>query len=136
MESTAEFIKMGLIQAMETIMTPENFRKAKELCNKATGGVWTWEPDTVFGSDVTMYTVYAGRDNQHHGLNLFGRLYPDANGFNNLEFICKARELLPEALAKIEVLERELSDLRKKFEKSSQSPEKTKKIKKLKPPTP
>lgn len=117
-------------------MTPEKFRKAKELCSKATGGVWTWEADTVFGSDVTMYTVYAGRNDQCHGLNLFGRIYPDANGYSNLEFICQARELLPEALLKIEALEAELSTLKKQFEKSAQPIEKTKKTRKSKPPTP
>lgn len=118
------------------MMTPENFRKAKELCNRATGGVWTWEADTQFGTDITECTVYAGRDQHHHGLNLFGRIYPDANGYSNLEFVCKARQLLPEALAKIEALESELSEFKNQFEKSAQPFEKTKKIRKYKPPSP
>lgn len=92
-------------------MTPEEKKRAQEICSKATGGNWTWEHDTHVKPDT--HTVYAGRDPGMHGLNLFGRLDVDWNGENNLNFICETRALLPKALDHIETLETEVERLRK-----------------------
>lgn len=58
-----------------------------------TPGVWTWEDDSCL--DPGMVTVYAGRTDEFHGLNLFGRLYPDRNGKANLDFVAASSEDVP-----------------------------------------
>jgi hypothetical protein len=69
-------------------MTPQEHAAAVEveklraLANNATGGDWSWEDGPA--------TIYAGRTNETHGLNLLGRLYPDWNGKHNLDYICAA----------------------------------------------
>lgn len=73
---------------------PETTRRLdeiKERCEKATPGPWTWEDCPP--------TLYAQRDRFRHGLNLLGRLSPDANGPANLHFIAYAREDVPYLLA-------------------------------------
>ena len=61
--------------------------------NAATGGEWTWEDDPA--------TVYAGRGDYMHGLNLFGRLELDWNGPANMEFVCHARADVPALIAEV-----------------------------------
>jgi len=62
----------------------------QSLLSKATPGLWTWEDDPP--------TVYAGRDGDHHGWNLLGRLDVDVNGANNLNLLCAAVNALPTLL--------------------------------------
>jgi hypothetical protein len=91
----------------------EKFARAKDLCDAATGGEWTFEKDPAFGANPATHTLYAGRGEMQHGLNLLGRLDVDANGENNLAFICAAREILPQALDHIKALESRLRQLEK-----------------------
>lgn len=61
-----------------------------ELSAKATQGTWSWEdgPATVYAGRVDKVGEFAGSPMYGHGLNLFGRLEPDWNGKNNLDFVC------------------------------------------------
>lgn len=75
--------------------------KLLELDAKRSKGTWSWERDEPLapGMPVT-HTVYAGRIDPigewngvsvcGHGMNLFGRMYVDWNGVNNLDYICAA----------------------------------------------
>jgi len=73
-------------------ITTELLTDLREKSKLATGGTWTWEDDPP--------TLYAGRGQYadhnlgceigFHGLNLLGRLEPDWNGKNNLNFITAA----------------------------------------------
>lgn len=80
-----------------TDLTPERRAAIAARCAKATGGEWTWEDGPA--------TIYAGRTNDQHGMNLFGRLDIDWNGPANLDFVCHARADLPDLLAAIEAAE-------------------------------
>lgn len=74
-------------------------QKARELAaliNTATHGPWTWEAETHLPGNLC--TIYAGRSDMGHGLNLFGRVSPDWNGSNNLNSVCAARNEGPALL--------------------------------------
>lgn len=72
------------------------------VCAAATPGPWTWEDGPA--------TVYSGRTDGYHGLNLLGRLDPDWNGYNNLDFIAMARAALPHWIERAEKAERECQE--------------------------
>ena len=80
---------------MSTDLTPEGLERIEGLARAATGGEWTWEdnPPTLYAGrtcpefDSTKPETWCGGT---HGLNLLGRLEPDCNGKNNLDFICAA----------------------------------------------
>lgn len=83
-----------------------NIENLKTIANKATQGNWTWEDD-----ENNVATVYSGRDNTPfkgtHGLNLFGRLDPDWNGKNNLDFITTFNpQFISTLLKRLEELEK------------------------------
>lgn len=82
-----------------------NIQQLRKLLAKATPGPWSWEPECR----SSKATLYSGRDYQHHGLNLFGRLEPDSNGANNLDLIVEAINALPALLDCIEQLEERLA---------------------------
>ena len=91
------------------------------ICEQATPGPWTWEDDSCLSPG--MVTVYAGRMGNDgspwtptHGLNLFGRLHPDASGKANLDFICQAREGWPVAIARALAAEVEVERLKAALE--------------------
>ena len=67
--------------------------EALKLCQKVSAGPWTCESE----KDGSV-TLYSGRSKDKHGQNLFGKLVPDWNGSNNLDFICQARINYPEVL--------------------------------------
>ena len=84
---------------------PERLQEIQGRAEKATAGPWIWEDDgnaLTYGS-CQRATLYAG-DRQMHGLNLLGRLEPDWNGFNNLQFIAHAREDVSWLLAQVATL--------------------------------
>jgi hypothetical protein len=83
-----------------------------ERLKAATPGEWSWEDDGdqhTYGQ-TRKATLYADRGPTAHGLNLLGRLEPDANGFNNLQFIANAPADIRFLLAHVETLERELNN--------------------------
>lgn len=100
----------------------QEFAKARQLCDNATSGTWSFEEDLSNGPKHHLHTVYAGADQGRHGLNLFGRMVVDWNGENNLNFICAARSTLPKALDHIEKQDQEIARLKKKIEKLSKKP--------------
>jgi len=76
---------------------PALIERAKKHLSAITSGEWSWEDD---GNEQTYgqcrkATLYAG-DRQWHGLNLLGRLEPDSNGRNNLDFIAASPVLVRE----------------------------------------
>lgn len=68
---------------------------------KFTPGAWEWEREPDGRA-----TLYADRGPERHGMNLLGRMEPDANGEANLNLIAAAPDLyaaLERALAMIEM---------------------------------
>lgn len=65
-------------------------QKLKSLLKGVPLGKWSWEDNPP--------TLYIGRDNEHHGFNILGRLEPDWNGENTLNLIVEAINALPELL--------------------------------------
>lgn len=74
------------------MLTPQE-QEWRDLAEKATPGPWTWEDGPA--------TLYSGRGPFH---DLLGRLEPDWNGQNNLDFIAAARSAVPALLAEVERL--------------------------------
>lgn len=68
-------------------LTEDRLLNYLALIAKASPPPWTWEDDPP--------TLYSGREDNYHGLNLLGRLAPDTNGKANLDFTCAAREGWP-----------------------------------------
>lgn len=101
-----------------------DIEKLKALAKAATPGPWSWDDEDFGPPDLRRrVTLYAGRvatDSgieglgpiQTHGMNLFGRMEPDANGTNNFNYVCAVS---PENVLEIIT---ELTDLRASHELS------------------
>lgn len=101
-----------------------DIEKLKALAKAATPGPWSWDDEDFGPPDLRRrVTLYAGRvatDSgieglgpiQTHGMNLFGRMEPDANGTNNFNYVCAVS---PENVLEIIT---ELADLRASHELS------------------
>lgn len=98
----------------ETPGEAARLRAIAEREQRATKGPWSWEDDgneATYGKTLAA-TLYADRNRMMHGLNLLGRLSPDANGFDNLQFIAAARSDVPYLLSLVSRQAQEIQDLR------------------------
>lgn len=87
----------------------------RELHQNATQGEWSVEfessDQTMCGKD--MATVYSGRSDRFHGLNLFGRLFDlGVQGEKDLSAAVAAHNALPGLLDDLDAAEAELLSLR------------------------
>lgn len=72
-------------------MTNDELAAIRARAEAATQGPWEWEGIVGDTTGFHRPTLYAERDKNLHGLNLLGRMDPDWNGENNLNFIAHAR---------------------------------------------
>lgn len=107
-------------------ITPEEIAALRDALSKATPGEWTVEfessDQTMCGKD--MATVYSGRSDRFHGLNLLGRLFDlGPQGERDLSAAVAAYNLAPKLLARVDAAEAEVARLSsenetfKKFER-------------------
>ena len=89
-------------------ITPEKIAALRDALAKATPGEWTVEfessDQTTCGKD--MATVYSGRSDRFHGLNLLGRLFDlGPQGERDLSAAVAAHNLAPKLLAALDAAE-------------------------------
>lgn len=84
------------------MLTDDQLEAIKVRDRARTPGEWTWEDDSCLQSG--MVTVYAGRTDGSHGLNLFGRLFPDAHGTANLDWLVACSVDVPLLVAEVDRL--------------------------------
>lgn len=98
-------------------MTPAERKRAQEICDKATAGIWSFEDTSWVGA--SKFAVLANPDSTTRGREIFGNIEIDMNGINNLAFITEARTLLPKALLHIEALQGDIENLKAGFAKTN-----------------
>jgi hypothetical protein len=86
-----------------------DIEELKKINSSMTGGQWSAEWDQQLHP---VCTIYAGADQQHHGLNLFGRMNPDWNGKANVAGVCYLRNNLTDIVAEIEALRAQVTVLK------------------------
>lgn len=86
---------------------PSDLRYLVALLDNAESADWSVECEPAhFNSAAPMFTVYSGRSQNRHGLNLFGRLTDcDSFGEQNLKLACAAVNALPGLIERIARLE-------------------------------
>lgn len=89
-------------------ITAEEIALLRDALSKATPGEWTVEfessDQTTSGKD--MATVYSGRSDRFHGLNLLGRLFDlGPQGERDLSAAVEAHNLAPKLLAALDAAE-------------------------------
>lgn len=89
-------------------MTPAEKDRAREIIAKATPGTWSYENLNWVGTPL--FAVHASTKPNDRGVTIFDNIEPDANSYNNVEFITEARDLFPKALAHIDALETEIAE--------------------------
>lgn len=89
-------------------MTPAEQSRAREIIGKATPGAWSYENLNWVGTPL--FAVRASAKPNDRGITIFDNIEPDANSYNNIEFITEAHDLFPKALAHIEALETEIAE--------------------------
>ncbi len=87
-------------------MTPAEKARATDLSAKATPGEWHFENVNWIGP--TLFSVYASDKPNERGTEIFSNISPDSKGYDNMEFVTAARNLLPKAMAQIEALEQDI----------------------------
>jgi hypothetical protein len=98
-------------------MTPAERKRAQEICDKATAGIWSFEDTSWVGA--SKFAVLANPDSTTRGREIFGNIEIDMNGLNNLAFITEARTLLPKAILHIEALQGDIENLKAGFAKTN-----------------
>jgi hypothetical protein len=98
-------------------MTPEERKRAQEICDKATPGPWSFEDTSWVGA--SKFSVHADPEPNRRGPEIFGNIEIDMNGINNLAFITEARLLLPKALLHIDALKGNIENIKAGFAKTN-----------------
>ena len=90
-------------------MTPEEIKEAQALCKKATSGPWRCLPEVCTIEGMGVYN-----EADMGCIVEVGDPYPRGNNrpTENLQFIAKARTLLPQALDALEEAHREIAQLK------------------------
>jgi hypothetical protein len=98
-------------------MTPEEKKRATEICDKATPGPWVYADTSWVGA--SKFSVCAEGDKVTRWPEILRNIEIDMNGINNLAFITEARQLLPKALLHIESLQGDIENLKAGFAKTN-----------------
>lgn len=89
-------------------MSDEELDRLEALADAATPGVWSWERDEWMdlgdAAPSVTHTLYVGRAEGAHGLNLFGRLSLGEQGEADLDFVVAARCAVPELIEEVRQL--------------------------------
>lgn len=91
-------------------MTPAEKDRARDIIANATPGAWSYENLNWVGRPL--FAVYASDRPNERGVRVFNNIDPDANSYNNVEFITEGRSLFPRAMQHIGALEAALEDMK------------------------